>query len=79
MNYALNKHFARHYLKYAQEETLYSNLNEYQWSKLLDKSKMLQNSLLSKENFLKKKMQKDKQWIKRPLFAFPCLLSKSIV
>lgn len=49
-NDALNKHFARHHLKDAKDETLYSNLNEYQASKLLEKSKILQSFLLSREN-----------------------------
>ncbi|KAK5779167.1 uncharacterized protein PWA37_004021 [Arxiozyma heterogenica] len=49
-NDALNKHFARHHLKDAKDETLHSNLNEYQASKLLEKSRVLQNSIPPKEN-----------------------------
>lgn len=49
-NDALNKHFARHHLKDAKDETLHFNLNEYQASKLLEKSRVLQNLIPLKEN-----------------------------
>lgn len=52
-NDALNKHFARHHLKDARDETLHSNLNEFQAPRLLEKSKILQNSSPLKENYSK--------------------------